>query len=257
LVLAGAIAALQIWLPRAPALPKPNGFDDFLAAARLVKGQGINVPDVPLADLARLVETNRSALGLASKGLGKATRFDVALSNPGTPGGAMDYVGFRKLACVFAEEAGVVGQTNPAAGVKICFEATRLGQGISRGAPFIVLLIGAACQRIVLDEAASLAPKLNAIERRQAAVAFRQILADAPKFEENIVAERAWAIKDGGLKEVYEEVVHRAEASRTREGVRARVKDVSARQAAFVAALEAAVDLTPPATKRHPHDSKR
>src|SRR5712692_11541942 len=55
--------------PPPPSLPNPNGYDDFLAAEKLIVGDTANLYDLKDEELRTVVEQNRAALQTVRGGL--------------------------------------------------------------------------------------------------------------------------------------------------------------------------------------------
>src|SRR5712664_2888248 len=66
--------------PSPPPLPNPNGYDDFLAAEKLVVGDTSSLYDLKDEELKTIVEQNRAALQTVRQGLAKECQMPITYS---------------------------------------------------------------------------------------------------------------------------------------------------------------------------------
>jgi hypothetical protein len=190
----------------APSLPNPNGYEDFIAAARLAGRPLILDTNAPTADLAAEVAGNRRVLDLARAGLAKKCQAFELDEWDGT-NWMQVLAGFKSVCGLLTEEARVAGETNAAAGVAVCIEAVRFSREIARGASLINHLVGLACQQIALKEAARNVSRMSPAECAEAARNFRQIERDAATWDEVLAGERVYFNRHAGFHDKLARIV--------------------------------------------------
>ena len=189
-------------LPPPPALPNPNGYDDFVAGAGKVNG---NLPDYAKMDhdhLATLVSNNADALTLMTAGLSKECRVPVDYST--------NYAGATLLGQISSFKDGVrvfvaagrfaelEGRTNDA--LKIYLDGVRYSQEISRGGLLISRLVSIACEAVVLKQLEPFAGNLDATNAAFLAKSLESIDSRAEPVAETIRQEKLWSQQIGGLQ---------------------------------------------------------
>jgi hypothetical protein len=152
--------------PRLP-LPNPNGYDDFLAAGKLVAGR---IADHPLFDRDRLrgvVATNKEALRLLRLGLTRqcSVPTDAALTN--VAGWSAELGRLKHLAHLLGDEGRWHElEGRPAEAALVYAEIIRFGNETSRGGFLIHRLVGISCEAIGCSLLAKLVPRLEGEDAR-------------------------------------------------------------------------------------------
>jgi len=80
LVVATLVFTLSQPPPAPPPLPKPNGYDDLVRAARMVPSNALDFRTVSAGELRAFLGTNAAALKLASTGLTRRCQVPVVFS---------------------------------------------------------------------------------------------------------------------------------------------------------------------------------
>ena len=239
LVFAGAIIyAFKGGPSPRPKLPNPNGYEDFIAAARLTGKPLIFETNGPIADFAANVAANRRALDLARAGLGKKCEA-FEMDDPGGTNWLPALAGFKSICGLFTEDARVAGETNAAAGMADCLDAVRFSREIARGGPLINHLVGIACQQIALTEAARHAARMSPAECVEAARSFRQVERDAATWDEVLAGERAYFNRHAGSRDQLARMVMWKSLDASFKSARAKFDASTARLKTFIARLDA------------------
>ena len=153
--------------PPRPPLPNPNGYDDFLKAAKLLSGDVGNAPTLDQNGLRALVSTNSESLGLLRLGLTRqcALPADSAMTN--VAGLLGDLAAMKRLAQLLAAEGRLRERDSRLAdAARSYLDAIRFGNEMSRGGFIINRLVGIACEAIGDTPLSKLAPKLGSEEAR-------------------------------------------------------------------------------------------
>src|SRR6267378_3950963 len=121
--------AIQLSRPPPPApLPNPNGYDDFVAAAKLLIGDPLYFDRTNALPLRSQVSSNAEALRLLRQGLTKKCRIPQAYSTNYIPGRMTELLAAKRLAWLLEAEgklAELEHRTNDAA--RIYLETIRFG----------------------------------------------------------------------------------------------------------------------------------
>jgi hypothetical protein len=239
LLFAGAMIYVFNFGPPPPlSLPNPNGYEDFIAAARSAGKPLIFETNAPTADLAADVAANRRALDLARAGLAKKCQAFELDESVGT-NWMQVLAGFKSVCGLFTEEARVAGETNAAAGMAGCLEAVRFAREIARRGPLINHLVGIACQQIALKEAARNVSRMSPAEGAEAARRFRQIERDAATWDEVLAGERTYFNRHAGFGDKLARFIMRTFLGASINQARAKLDTSAARLKAFIATLDA------------------
>jgi hypothetical protein len=243
LLLVAIFYALTAGPPPSPILPKPNGYDDFIAAVRVAGSPLIYKTNGPMTDFAADIESNRHALDLARAGLGKKCQAiepdDPRGTNWNTGAGLPVLAGFKSICGLLTEEARVAGETNAATAMGICVEDVRFAHEIARGGPVINHLVGFACQSIALREAARYVPRMSPAECVNAARAFRGIERDAATWDEVVAGERAWFDQRAGFRDKLFRFILRKSLDASISKAQSKLAASAAQLKAFIATLDA------------------
>jgi hypothetical protein len=236
--------ALSTGAPPRPRLPIPNGYDDFLAAARSARAPlmltGFNVTNFAVAELAVDVASNRYALDLVRSGLAKKCQ----TWQPDDPRDVFQAIGgFKSLCWLFIERSRVAGETNAAAAMGDCLEAARFESAFAQGGPVISRLVECACQTAVLREAAIYVPRMSPEQSVAAARGFRNIQRDAATWDEIVATDRSWSRGWSKWRTSFHETLAGLLEGKSRAasmaGARARHDAAAAQLTAFIATLDA------------------
>ncbi len=164
LILIGALAYESVLMNRPvplPALPNPNGNDDFVKAQKLIVGSRAELVRESLETLRKHVVANAEALKLVRDGLTKQCRVPLSFST--------NYFRLRSLSDVkrvayLLEAEGRVaeleGRTNAAA--RIYVETVRYGQESCRGGVIVERLVGIACESLGVNSLQRITGTLDA-----------------------------------------------------------------------------------------------
>lgn len=153
----GAIYVRNVMKSRAtppPPLPSPNGYDDLVRAAGLVRGEIPNqgrMRGAKLEELRTWVSGNAKALEAAREGLAKACRVPVVYDQDLHR--EMEHMsGCRNLARLFAAEGEIaIQEGRPADAARSFLDAFRLGGATGRGGLMIDVLTGLAIETLALE----------------------------------------------------------------------------------------------------------
>jgi hypothetical protein len=154
-----------------PPLPVPNGYDDFIRAAGLLKGlvpnQG-NIQSAKLEDLKTWVASNAEALKVVREGLTKPSRVPVVYSQDIKL--ELDHVqGCRSLGRLLACEAEIARREDrPGDAVGASLDGFLLAHATARGGLLIDVLTGIALERVALDGLTRVRDRLSQDEARKA-----------------------------------------------------------------------------------------
>ncbi|SPE52507.1 putative Type II secretion system protein G (GspG) [Verrucomicrobia bacterium] len=153
--------------PAAPPLPKPNGYDDFLAAAAAWKGHIDDANPRDPAALRALVATNAQTLRCLRRGLDREFCLPFAITNMSS---------ISVLVQLLAAEGMAAGLDHRFLAAARCYDtAIRFGNQISRGGPFNNRLVGISCETIGCNGLVQLMPKLTFAEDRVVLAELEQI----------------------------------------------------------------------------------
>ncbi len=141
---------LVVFRPTQPPspLPNPNGYDDFLAADKLVVGDALNLYDVKDEELRTVVGQNRAALQAVRQGLTKECQMPLTNDAAYLSQETEHLIRSRKLAYQFIGEGKLAEiEARRADAVQSYLDAIRFGLEVGRGGLMIEKLVGIACER--------------------------------------------------------------------------------------------------------------
>src|SRR6266567_9262222 len=133
--------------PPPPPLPNPNGYDDFLAAEKMIVGDTSNLYDIKDEELRNVVQQNRAALQAVREGLKKECQMPITY-DPNFYGSWLPHLtGLKTVVGLLASEGKLAdheGRTKDA--VQSYLDVIRFGQEISRGGLVVEKLADIACE---------------------------------------------------------------------------------------------------------------
>ncbi|WP_435015794.1 hypothetical protein TA3x_003346 [Tundrisphaera sp. TA3] len=202
-ILAGSVAWMVLRpRPFGEPLPDPNGYDDLVAAGRMIRGDltradldGVGNED----QLRALVAANADALARARVGLGR--RSAVSLAHMDSIHTHIDAASaLRSLGRVMACEAALAEREGrPDEAVASCADMIRLGRAASRGGLILDRTIEPAIQHAAIARMARLAGTLPADEARRLARECERIDADREPLARVADRDLAFGLDRGGL----------------------------------------------------------
>jgi hypothetical protein len=198
-------------------LPNPNGYDDFVKAGEMVKGNVVDYDKMGKEELAALVATNAEALKLLRLGLSRECREPTDFSQDYIDKRVPEFTSFKQLVVLVCAEgrlAELDGHTNDA--VDDYLDGIRFGVEFSRGGLLIAKLVGIACENIAMSSLQSLIKSLDADKCRDVAQALQTIDAREEPITETLQNEKLWVRKTYGLRGQIENLVMRSEAEKPR-----------------------------------------
>lgn len=190
--------------PAPPALPSPNGYDDFVAAGEALVGNPSDFRQWSQEELTSFVAGNSNVWSLVQAGLRKECRAP-AIRNQAQMQKLMSRMAtLKSLARALGARsrlARLEGRTNEA--VRICLDGVQMANGIGRGGTIIEALVDMACENIALEQ---LSKTLNSLDVETAIAAARRLAeldARNPGVTETVSNERAFSRSFGGLVGTY------------------------------------------------------
>lgn len=170
LVMAGILGYAVFLRPGAtlPPLPEPNGYDDFVAAGRMISQEPDDVNVADEATLATFVDENQAALERGRLGLTRECRVPIEFTRQHITDSIDRISQVRKFARLLSAEgrlAALRGRTTQAS--ESFLDLVRLGHAARQGALMVDYLVGCACDSMGFTGLRSLVPELPAAECRQ------------------------------------------------------------------------------------------
>jgi hypothetical protein len=204
LALLACLIAAAVWLgwrgnsDSVFTLPEPNGYDDLIAAARMLPRID---PGGPPAKVRFLLLEGGEGLQLARAGLAKECQVPLQFSEGWFEDEHMpDISRLKALAQAFAAEGEIalLDQRWDAASASF-LDAVRLGNEIPRGGVLIHMLVGIACEAIGLTSLEKIVAELGPEQCRELVQALERIDRDQETFAAIRERERAWANRTFGF----------------------------------------------------------
>ncbi|MCX6928172.1 MAG: hypothetical protein NT154_33925 [Verrucomicrobia bacterium] len=198
------VAALSYTLsqpaPTLAPLPKPNGYDDFVQAGRMLPENSTDFGTMGEEDLRTFVKKNSEALKLARTGLSRACQvpLDYSVSNQSH---ISNLAVLKRLALALAAEGRLAEFENrPADAVEAYVTVIRLGHALCRGGVIIDALVGVAIQSIGTARMEKLAPTLDAKQCHEVVTVLESCESRRELLDTVLANERSWARRTFGFK---------------------------------------------------------
>jgi hypothetical protein len=177
--------------PATPAVPNPNGYDDFVRAAQLLIGAPRDYGSMAFDELRGLVTTNREVLHLVNQGLNRQCRVALDFVNTNAADHLKTLSELKRVGQLMAAQgwlAQLEGRTNDA--VSSYLDTIRFGQECSRGGPGIDRVVGIASESMGVTALRQLAGNLDAKRSREAAKALEKIHHHRPPLADTLNTEK-------------------------------------------------------------------
>jgi hypothetical protein len=218
LIIVGLIVTLKDSDPASAPTPNPNGYDDFVKAAGMIKPSGPARKLPSAEDLSKTVADNAEALQLARTGLTHQCRvpLDTMVSTDRNRTEALG--GFQALEVAFVMEGKSSETENrPADAAQSYLAITRLGQEITRGGVVIDALVGSTIEGSGLSRLEQVALRLRAEQCREVSTALEDADLKRESVDNITHQEKVWARHKFGWRYYMHPIViaqarHRASA---------------------------------------------
>lgn len=178
-------------------LPEPNGYDVFLDAAQLLKGELPAELHSTNTQLRVHVENNREALEKLREGLLLESRVVINFQTnvaAYTQAHMPELTSLKSLARTLVAEGLVASSENRFSDAMTSFlDCIRFGQKCSYGGPIIDRMVGIAIEKIGINHARSIVPNLNAEESRDFVKRFEEVVNIGAPFSDTIANEKLYA----------------------------------------------------------------
>jgi hypothetical protein len=159
-----AYVLLGMASPKPTPMPNPNGYDDFVKAAALLKGNPVDYREMKREELGDLVAANAGALKLLQTGISKQCRASADYSRSNFNNELLPRLSSLKqfvfLFCAKGRLAESEGRTNDA--VQFYVDGIRYGQDVGQGGVLIEKLVSIACQAVAARPLENLRTNLDA-----------------------------------------------------------------------------------------------
>ena len=187
-------------LPPPKPLPKPNGYDDFVKAGKMVSGNAGDWSTNTEEQLTALVATNAEALKLVRAGFGQECRVPNDYTNKFADFLLNDLAAQKRLAlnlCAEGRLAELQQRTNDA--VQSFLDAERFGVECCRGGVMISKLVGIACESLGRSGLRPLVGNLDAEQSRKIAQTLAPLETKEDSLNQCLEQERDFAGRTGTI----------------------------------------------------------
>jgi hypothetical protein len=200
LVFATLVLTLTQPPPAPPALPKPNGYDDLVAASRMLDDSTLHSATMSEADLRVLVRKNADALKTARTGLRRVCQVPLDYPAPRAVYINTNTLWLGWFAQALAAEAHVLeldGRRADAA--EAYLTAIRLGGAVGHGGLVVDTLTGTKIEETGTAGLEKLLPALDARECREAVAVLESCDAQREPMATVLARENAWMRRSLGV----------------------------------------------------------
>lgn len=198
------LAALWLSPPQTgeEALPRPNGYDDLVAAGKMLPASASDWNDLNPVQLRATLATNRAALDLALRGLSKKCQVPMEYTGSYFDAHSPDIAQMRALGKALEAE-GKLAEADAKQGDAARDYATvvELGVESGRGGVLIHRLVEIAIESIGEVKLKALTPKLSAKECRECLTILEKARADRDSFNSVARRERRYSRRVGPLRQ--------------------------------------------------------
>ena len=187
--------------PPPPPLPNPNGYDDFVKAGQMVKGNPSTNDTMSEEELAGLIAMNAEPLKLVKLGLSRECREPVEYSESYAMQLLPELANFKQLVFLFCAEgrlAEMDGRTNDAAGIYL--EGIRYGAELGRGGVLMSELVSLACENLAMSRLQRLTGWATAAKCREVAGGLQTVDAREEPIADTLEHERLWSKRTYGIR---------------------------------------------------------
>jgi len=174
-----------------PPLPVPNGYDDFLRAAALIKGDVPNTLDHD--GLRQLVSSNAEPLRIIRVGLGRQCSIPTEEAVTNFTALSPTFSQMRLVSLLLAAEGRLAEfEDRLADAARSDIDAIRFGNEISRGGLVVHRLMGIGCERSGATHLVKLVPRLNCEQAHPIILELEKIDQTRVNWDEVLSVEKAF-----------------------------------------------------------------
>jgi hypothetical protein len=205
LAMVGAVVWMLVPVPLSGRMPDPNGYDDLIAASRMITGETVapNSSDYSAVDtqtLRAFVDPNRQALERARVGLGREcrVRLPVTYMDPDWMENAGRFRNLGRLMaceCSLDERAGDIPRAADDA-----LDIIRLGRDVGQGGVILDYLVGLAIESLGMSELSRLVPMLSVADARRLSAELSVLDGEHQSHEQVVVQDKAYARSSGEIR---------------------------------------------------------
>ena len=208
-------------LPKTEPLPKPNGYDDFLAGVKMLSGDCPDLKTATIDALAGYVASNRAALDRARLGLSRPCRVPTERSTAYMGRHLAELAALKQMARALAAEGRLASLANqPAAAATNYLTVIKFGLEVERGGVLIDALVAIACESMGARQLAAEVPRLSAEQSRALLRQVEDLESGREPIEKIMEQENAWArSQQKGITGLIERGVARWTMSSSRQKV--------------------------------------
>ena len=176
--------------PKAAALPNPNGYDYFVKAGQMLKGDSAAFRQLSGAGLRAFVEQNAEALKVARQGF----EYESRAADNDSLNSLNILASLKQLNSVFAAEGRLAEMENRSGdAIRSYLDDVRFGQESSRGGTLMVRLVGISIETLGLKALQPLTNGTDAGQCKEIALTLEALDAKEPPLTETLEQEKAYA----------------------------------------------------------------
>lgn len=177
-----------------PALPDPNGYDDFIQAGRRLAMDPSSFDEQSMEELTVLVASNAPALAMMRAGLEKACRVPLAYTIAEGTNWAVELPLLKQLAQANCAEARLQSlQGHPVQAAETGIETIRFGTQCCVGGTLLHRMVGHAIEMIGAEQLRSVYRELDALDCRRLTHLLEQAVQGREPLSVVADTERAWS----------------------------------------------------------------
>lgn len=174
-------------------LPVPNGYDQFLAAGKMLEPTTTDYEKIDEAELSALVTTNAQALAKLRAGLSNECRVPVNYNGTWPSTHIQDLIAFRTLAQNLAAAGRLAElQNSPGEAIRDYLDEIRFGNEAGRGGLLVDVMMGVAIEGHGQTALEKLTSVTDAAQCRQTAAELEQLDAQHQSWADVMETEHAW-----------------------------------------------------------------
>jgi hypothetical protein len=156
-------------------LPNPNGYDNFVKAAGMIKGNPKRYKEMGETNLAELIATNADALALVKSAFTNECRVPLQL-DPSSSARDYHFVAFDNLTQTMTAEARFAElQNSPMEAADDYLNVIHFGTEVGRGGNLVAAMIGNAAEATGQDGLESMTNRFDAVSCRAIAAALESL----------------------------------------------------------------------------------